>query len=201
MNPSFMAMLQMKPLDIMNVILGLHQPKAKKETSINGRAFAPGHGHQQEVSSDEKEAKVQAHLAKLRDDVRARAGISKVYGKPGVDPVSPKVRKALDDAYQYRVGKAPEGHNLYNICADERMNALLATPTEDEQETYPYSDMVQEANEHQAQQAQAEAHAELKRERDAEIHIAITDRITAREAWVKQEMARNAATHTGEIST
>ncbi len=106
MNPSYMASMRAASTMMLNLFLGIpHVPKTKKETSINGRAFAPGKGVQQEASSDEKEAKVQAHLAKLRNDVRTRAGIGKVYGKPGVDPVSPKVRKAIDDAYQYRVGQ------------------------------------------------------------------------------------------------
>ncbi len=107
MNPSFMAMQKaLARLFVLACTGKTHEPKPKGkiETSINGRAFAPGKGVQQEVSSDEKEAKVQAQLTKLRDDVRTRAGIGEVFGKPGLDPVSPKVRKAIDDAYQYRVG-------------------------------------------------------------------------------------------------
>lgn len=73
MNPSYMASMKATSTMILNAFLGIpHKPKAEKETSINGRAFAPGKGVQQEVSSEEKEAKVQAHLDKLAKEAKAR---------------------------------------------------------------------------------------------------------------------------------
>lgn len=72
MNPSFMAMNKA----ITSMMFGhKHVPKAKgtQETSINGRAFAPGKGVQQEISSEAKEAKVRAHLDNLASEVKARS--------------------------------------------------------------------------------------------------------------------------------
>lgn len=73
MNPSYMASMKATSTMILNAFLGIpHKPKAEKETSINGRAFAPGKGVQQEVSSEEKEVKVRAHLDKLASECKAR---------------------------------------------------------------------------------------------------------------------------------
>lgn len=67
MNPSFMAAMagMMKRA-------GPGDKKVKHETSINGRAFAPGKGVQQE-SGPEKEAKVRKHLDQLAAEAKARS--------------------------------------------------------------------------------------------------------------------------------
>lgn len=65
MNPSFMAMLggmMKKP----------GTKKVKHETSINGRAFAPGKGVQQNTGP-EHEAKVRSHLTQLAAEAKARS--------------------------------------------------------------------------------------------------------------------------------
>lgn len=84
MNPSYIASMKATSTMILNAFLGIsHKPKAEKKTSINGRAFAPGKGVQQEVSSEAKEAKVRAHLDKLAKETEAR------YAANPYDALSP----------------------------------------------------------------------------------------------------------------
>lgn len=74
MNPTFPAAMQAICQSMSNLMRGVeHTPNKKTETSITGRAFAPGKGVQQETGP-EKEAKVREHLRRLRVDARIRAG-------------------------------------------------------------------------------------------------------------------------------
>ncbi len=78
MNPSYMASMKALSTLYLSAFMGIEPKpvvKKEKETSINGRAFAPGKGVQQEMSGPEKEAKVDAHLAQLRKDVEVRTGV------------------------------------------------------------------------------------------------------------------------------
>lgn len=54
-------------------MMGIPHVSKKHTTSINGRAFALGHGVQQEESGEVKEAKVRAHLDKLAVEAKTRS--------------------------------------------------------------------------------------------------------------------------------
>lgn len=119
MNPTFPAAMQAICKSISNLMKGVeHTPNKKTETSITGRAFAPGKGVQQDTGP-EKEAKVREHLRRLAVDAHIRA-------QSNVDVILTKM-------VETRVAQ----QNLERVIEVAKFN----------ERNYPRSDMVEEMEE------------------------------------------------------
>lgn len=171
MNPSFTAMQKAWAQTMSNLMYGrTHVPKKDVETSINGRAFAPGKGVQQMLSSEEKEVIVQAHLDKLAAEARGRAN--------GVG--SPPSGDEADDRTKSEI-LATALNNMHTAYIDRRiaLNRVEFRRAELKavqhlEPKYPTSDLVDALREHIA---------------EIDAHTVLTDRI---------EWAAKACIHTGE---
>ncbi len=131
MNPSFMAMQKAISASWVKAMMGIEPKpmvKKEKETSINGRAFAPGKGVQQELSGPEKEAKVDAHLAQLRKDVEVRTGVmgGHAYDRVGYTHWTPNAQRDVDLANARKLDDAQQAEKeKFNTAADDKVMTAL----------------------------------------------------------------------------
>lgn len=209
MNPSFTAMQKAWMTTMSNMLFGIeHKPKkaGDKETSINGRAFAPGKGVQQLESSEEKEANIRKHLVKLASEAKARylkhiaefPTVREIDAKKRYVETQAEIQRGKADAWQIGVAYSPphimrhqkpySAEELSSAKKEDR-EAYIQRQMEinrrtelldlkaDAEPNYPTSDLIDALHEHLA---------------EIDAHTAITDRIDA---------AHTACVYTGERMT
>lgn len=185
MNPSYMAWQQAMIKQSMNFFMGIpHQPKTQKPVE-EGPAFAskdtkkfPRSDLIEMAEEEQKERDTRAHLDQLAKECKERAAEHQLADEIHAKDLLDKTTAAFK-ASQAKRG-LPSRLEAAAFYGSDNGAKIDETSTHEE---------VLEAL-HRAHQ---EHIADLKREREAEIETAITDRIAARQAWVRHEMARNAA--------